>query len=50
MSCTFLVVISLNSKLACGFYECLSEEWFAAIQKKEQRLRISSRYTNFVEL
>ena len=31
MSCTFLAIISLDSKYVYGFYECLSEEWSAAI-------------------
>ena len=43
MSYAFFVVISFDSKLACGFNECLSEEWSAAIQKEEQRLRTFSR-------
>ena len=45
-----LVVFSLDSKLVWGFYECLSEEWSAAIQKEEQRLRTSPKDTNFVGL
>ena len=45
-----LAVISLDSKLACELYECLSEEWSAATQKEEQRLCTSARDTNFVGL
>ena len=44
------MIISLDSKLACGFYEYLSEEWSVAIQNEEQRLCISCRDTNFVGL
>ena len=50
MSCAFLAVFSLESKLECGFHECLSKEWSAAIQKEEQRLRTSPKDTNFVGL
>ena len=45
-----LRLISLDSKLAYGFYECLSEEWSFATRKDEQRLRTSPKDTNFVEL
>ena len=45
-----LVVISLDSKLTCGFYEYLSEKWSVASQKEEQRLHTSPRDTNFVKL
>ena len=50
MNCSFLAEFSLDSKLACGFYECLSEEWSAATQKEEQKLRTSPTDTNFVSL
>ena len=45
-----LAVFSLDSKLACKFYECLNDEWSVATQKEEQRLCTSPRNTNFVEL
>ena len=50
MSCISFGIISLDSKLAYGFYEYLSEEWSAATQKEERRLCTSPRDTNFVEL
>jgi hypothetical protein len=43
-----LGVFSLDSELACKFYESLSEEWSAATQKEEQRLRTSPRVTILV--
>ena len=46
-----LAVISFDSKLACKFYECLSEEWSAVTLKNdEQKLHTSLRDTNFVEV
>ena len=45
-----LAIISLDFKLAYEFYEYLSKEWSAAIQKEEQRIYTSLRDTNFVGL
>ena len=45
----FLAVISLDSKLVYNC-ECLSEEWYAAPQKEEQRFCTSPKDTNFVGL
>ena len=46
----YSVVISLDSNLACQFYQCLSEELSTATQKEEHKLHTSRRNTNFVEL
>ena len=50
MSCASFGIFSLDSKLACRFYECLSEEWSTATQKEEERLCTSPRDTNLIGL